>query len=319
MKISRIKGINKSNRTIILSYVSALIIFAVISIVRPGFASPSHIRVLIIDTTILGIIALGQTFAIITGGIDLSLPLIITSSATFLTMLTSGKNYNLAGIIALILLGTAFIGLVNGAGIAYLNIPPIIMTLGMNSILLGGLLGITKGKPGGKSPSSIQFLANGSIGGVPVILLLWIAIIILITILLRRTTFGRQVYVIGNSETVALFSGINVSLTKLLVYCLSGFGGGLAGLLLAGRVGQSYLGMGDRYLFLSVIAVILGGASILGGSGQYIGTVAGAFILTIINGLLPAFRIPTSVQQIIYGVILFIAVLVSRQQESSKI
>ncbi len=97
----------------------------------------------------------------------------------------------------------------------------------------------------------------------------------------------------------------------MIVYCLSGFTAGLGGILLAGRIGQSYLGMGDPYLFQSVIVVIIGGASILGGSGQYIGTVAGAFILTIINGLLPVFNIPSSAQQIVYGFVLFLAVLLT--------
>ena len=309
----------RSNKTIIFSYMSALIIFTAISIARPGFASPNHIRVLIIDSAIVGIIALGQTFVIITGGIDISIPWVVSSSAFFLTMLSSGENNKLVIIIPLILLGTTFIGLINGLGIAYLGISPIIMTLGMNSVLLGGLLGITRGRPGGRTPTSIQFLANSNVAGIPAILILWIIIIIIATVVLKKTAFGRQLYVIGNNETVALFSGTNIRLTKLIAYCLSGFSGGLGGILLAGRVMQSYLGMGDRFLFLSVIVIIVGGASILGGSGQYIGTVAGAFILTIISGILPAFRIPASAQQVIYGVILLMAVVLTRSRESSKI
>jgi len=317
--MNKMNSFIRSNKTIIFSYITALILFTVISIVRPDFASLNHIRVLIIDSAIVGIIALGQTFVIITGGIDISIPWIVSSSAFFLTQLSSGKNDKLLIIIPLILLCTTFIGLINGLGIAYLGITPIIMTLGMNSVLLGGLLGITQGKPGSRTPTSIQFLANGSIIGIPTILILWIIIIVVATVVLKKTAFGRQLYIIGNNETVALFSGINIRLTKLIVYCLSGFSGGLGGILLAGRVMQSYLGMGDSFLFLSVIVIIVGGASILGGSGQYIGTVAGAFILTIINGILPVFRIPASAQQVVYGVILLIAVILTRSQESSKI
>jgi len=317
--MNKIKTVIRSNRTIILSYIIALLIFIAISIVRPGFASPSHIRILIIDVSILGIIALGQTFVIITGGIDISIPWIVASSATFLTILSSGENNNLAIIIPLILLGTTFVGFINGVGVSYLRIPPIIMTLGMNSILLGGLLGIMGGRPGERTPTLVQFVTNGNVRGIPVILILWVIIIILATIVLKNTTFGRQLYVIGNNEKVALFSGINIRLAKLIVYCLSGFAGGLGGILLAGRIGQSYLGMGDQFLFLSAIAVIVGGTSVLGGSGQYIGTVAGAFILTIVKGLLPAFRIPASAQQVIYGVILFTVVVLARSRELSKI
>jgi len=317
--MNKIKAIIISNRTVIFSYVTALLIFILISIVRPGFASPSHIRILIIDAAIIGIVALGQTFVIITGGIDVSIPWVVSSSAFFLTMLSAGENSNLVFVIPIILLGATIVGLINGLGIAYLEINPIIMTLGMNSILLGGLLGITQGRPGGSSPTFVQFIANGSFGRIPIILVFWIVVIALATIVLKKTSFGRHLYVIGNNETVALFSGINIRLTKLIVYCLSGFSAGLCGILLAGRLMQSYLGMGDRFLFLSVIVVIVGGASITGGNGQYLGTVAGAIILTIINGLLPAFRIPTSTQQIIYGVILLMEVVLTRSQQKSKI
>ncbi len=173
------------------------------------------------------------------------------------------------------------------------------------------MLGITGGRPGGEAPRFVQLIANGNLGPIPYIVIIWIVLIVAATVVLRKTAFGRQLYFLGNNESVALFSGVNVRFTKMIVYCLSGLTAGLGGILLAGRIGQSYLGMGDPYLFQSVIVVIIGGASILGGSGQYIGTVAGAFILTIINGLLPVFNIPTSAQQIVYGFVLFFAVLLT--------
>ncbi len=301
----------RSNRAILLAYAGALLIFIVITIISPGFAGPRHIRILLIDASVIGLIALGQTFVIITGGIDVSIPWTVSCAAIFLTLFTGGHDAHLWYIVPLLLLGTTFIGLLNGLGIAYLDIPPIIMTLGMNSILLGGMLGITGGRPGGEAPPFVQLVANGNLGPIPYIVIIWIVLIIISTVVLRKTAFGRQLYFLGSSESVALFSGVNVRFTKMLVYCLSGFTAGLGGILLAGRIGQSYLGMGDPYLFQSVIVVIIGGASVLGGSGQYIGTVAGAFILTIINGLLPVFNIPSSAQQIVYGFVLFFAVLLT--------
>jgi ribose transport system permease protein len=301
----------QSNKAIILSYSCALLIFIIISIVTPGFAGPRHIRIILIDASIVGLIALGQTFVIITGGIDISIPWTLNSAAIFLTLLSGGRDSGLGLIIPLILVGTTFVGLLNGLGIAYLDIPPIIMTLGMNSVLLGGLLGITGGRPGGNTPPFIQWLANGSAGPVPTIVIFWVVAIVIATVILRKSVFGRQLYFIGNNETVARFSGVDVRSRKLIVYCLSGLTSGIGGILLAGRIGLSYLGMGDPYLFQSVIVVVLGGASIMGGSGQYLGTVAGAFILTIVNGLLPVFNIPTSAQQVLYGVVLFLAVLLT--------
>ncbi|MHB8277535.1 MAG: ABC transporter permease [Candidatus Humimicrobiaceae bacterium] len=304
----------KRNRVIFLSYASALLILIVVSILRPGFGSASHLRIIAIDAAVLGIIALGQTFVIITGGIDLSIPWTVTVAAIFLTRIGAGQNINLVIIILITLLGTTMVGLINGLGISYLKIPPIIMTLGMNSILMGGLLGITRGAPGGNAPPIIRFLAVGNVRQVPLILIFWVLIIVIATIFLAYSPLGQRLYAIGNNEMVAIFSGVNVRLNKLIAYCISGFASGLGGIFLAGRIGQSYLGMGNPFLFQSVIAVAIGGASILGGSGNYIGTVAGALILTILNGLLPAFKMPTSAQQIVYGVVLLIAVVATRNQ-----
>jgi len=306
-----LRAFARSNKSILLSYACALLIFVVITLITPGFASGRHIRILLIDASILGLIAMGQTLVIITGGIDVSIPWTVNSAATFLTLLTAGHDHGLGTVIPLLLAGTTFIGLLNGLGIAYLDIPPIIMTLGMNSVLLGGLLGVTGGRPGGQAPPAIQWMANGNVGFIPVIVIFWAIITFLATIVLRKTAFGRQLYFIGSNENVARFSGVDVRSRKLIVYCLSGFTAGVGGILLAGRIGLSYLGMGDPYLFQSVIVVVLGGASILGGSGQYVGTVAGSFILTIVKGLLPVFNIPTSAQQVIYGVVLFIAVVLT--------
>ncbi len=174
---------------------------------QPGFAGLRHIRIILIDAAIIGMIALGQTFVIITGGIDISIPWTVNSAAIFLTMFTSGHDAHLWYVIPLLLAGTTFIGLLNGLGIAYLEIPPIIMTLGMNSILLGGLLGITGGRPGGETPPFVQALASGSAGPIPIIVIIWIVLIVIATIVLRKTVFGRQLYFLGNSETVALFPG----------------------------------------------------------------------------------------------------------------
>lgn len=312
--MNRLTMFVKRNRVIFLSYAIALVILTVVSILRPGFGSLSHLRIIGIDAAVLGIIALGQTFVIITGGIDLSIPWTVNIAAIFLTRMGADQNINLAIIVLITLIGTTIVGFINGLGVSYLKIPPIIMTLGMNSILMGGLLGITHGAPGGNTPTIIKFLTVGNVNQVPPIVIFWILIIAIATIVLAYSPLGKRLYAIGNNEVVAIFSGVNVRLNKLMAYCISGFASGLGGILLAGRIGQSYLGMGNPFLFQSVIAVAIGGASILGGSGNYIGTVAGALILTILNGLLPAFKMPTSAQQIVYGVVLLIAVVATRNQ-----
>lgn len=309
----------KKNRVIIFSYFIALLLFSVVTVIRPGFGSASHVRVIIMDAAILGIIALGQTLVIISGGIDLSIPWTVTSSAIFFTILVDYQGLSIL-LVAIIILGcTTLIGLLNGLGVAYLGIPPIIMTLGMNYILLGGLVGMMQGAHAGTAPDLIKFLAVGNLGPIPVIFLIWIVIAVIATIIMTFTPYGRQLYAVGNNEIVALFSGIKVANVKLLAYCIAGLASGLGGILLVGRIGQAYLGMGDPFLFYSVIVVVIGGAAIVGGSGHYLGTIAGAFLLTILNGLLPAFKLPASRQQIIYGIVLLIAVVLTRSRTIDNI
>jgi len=132
--------------------------------------------------------------------------------------------------------------------------------------------------------------------------------------LLAKTPFGRRVYATGNSDAVSLFAGIDVKRTRLLVYAISGLTAGLAGVLFAGRLGQLYLGMGDPYQLTTIAAVAIGGASLMGGSGSYLGTMAGVLTIVILTGLLSAFTLPSSVQQVIYGLVLFAAVVAPRRR-----
>ncbi len=301
------------NRVIFASYVLALVMLIGISLFRPGFGSVEHLRSLAIDASIIGLVALGQTLVILTGGIDLSIPWTLNSAAILLTLLTQGQDNNLIWAIPVILIVAVGIGLINGIGVTLLGISPVIMTLGMNAILEGALVGYTSGgRPGSNAPPAIAFVAQGTVAGIPVDLLLWLVIIVIATLLLSFTTLGRSIYAIGNNALTARFSGINVRRTRILVYCISAVGAAIAGIVLTGRIGSSYLGMGDLYLFSSVAAVAIGGGSILGGSGHYLGTVAGAFVLTLIAGLLPIFNMPASAEQILYGLIVLGMVLLAR-------
>jgi len=128
------------------------------------------------------------------------------------------------------------------------------------------------------------------------------------TILLSRTAFGRRLYAVGTSRTVSEFSGVNVVPVIVGSYVISAISAGIAGILYTGFIDQAYLGMGDPYLFASVAAVAVGGAPILGGSGHYIGTVAGALILTVLSGLLPILNLDPGALQIIYGITILLTV-----------
>lgn len=310
-----LKRLYRKNSSIFFSFGIAIFMFVVVCIVRPEFGREAHIKIMLIDAAILGTLALGQTFAILVGGIDLSIQWNMCASGIMFTMLFKswGLAENQAWIMILFCLAvTTLVGVINGFGIAYLGINPMIMTFGMNTIIQGLVVALTSGTlPGGYAPKSIEALALGTVMGIPNMVIFWIVIIAVVTILLAATPFGRKIYAIGNSETVAYYSGVKVKFVKMMAYAISGLAAGMGGIMFTGRIGQAYLGMGDFILFQSIAVVAIGGTSMVGGSGNYLGTVAGALILTILNGLLSAFLIPAAVKQVIYGVLLLIAVLLS--------
>jgi ribose transport system permease protein len=182
------------------------------------------------------------------------------------------------------------------------------MTLAVNVILQGAILVYTGGAPAATAPPVLQFLAVGRVAGIPVVLILWAALAVLASFLLSKTSFGRQLYAVGSSRTVAEFSGVPTGRVTILTYTLSGSTAALAGILLTGFTGQAYLGMGDPYLFTSIAAVAIGGVSILGGSGHYVGTIAGALVLTILAGLLPALDLSNGALLVVYGLVILVTV-----------
>jgi ribose transport system permease protein len=299
------------HRPILLAYAGMIALLAVTSFFAPGFLAPAHLRTTAVLAAFVGIVALGQTFVIIGGGIDLSVPWTLTSSAVLMTIAAQSRDGPLIWAVPALLVAGSLVGLVNGVGVALFGVPPIIMTLAVNVILQGGVLVYTGGAPPATAPPLIQYLAVGRIAEFPVIVLIWIALAVFATVALSMTPFGRRLYALGSSATVAEFSGVPILRTTVTAYMISGFTAALAGMLLTGYTAQAYLGMGDPYLFTSIAAVAIGGASVLGGSGHYVGTIAGAFVLTILTGLLPALNLSNGALLIVYGLVILATVTLS--------
>ncbi len=296
------------HRAILLAYLGMIALLLLTSLFSPGFLSPGHLRSIAVLAAFIGIVAIGQTFVIIGGGIDLSVPWVLNCAAVLVTLLSRGQDGPLFWAIPLLIAAGALIGACNGLGIGLFGVPPIIMTLAVNVILQGAILVYTGGAPPGMAPELIQFLAVGRFLALPVIVFLWAVLALLAAITLSKTAFGRHLYALGTSPTVAEFSGVPTLRTTVLAYMISGVTAALAGMLLTGYSGQAYLGMGDPYLFTSIAAVAIGGASILGGSGHYVGTIAGAFVLTILTGLLPALNLSSGALLIVYGLVILVTV-----------
>ncbi len=298
----------RRHRSIALAYLLLIVLVVVGRIVASGFLAVDHIDELIDIGALFGFVALGQGFVILAGGIDLSVPWVVTASGILVSSFAGTDPNNMYWAIPLILGLSAVVGLINGLGIVFLGVPAIIMTLGMYTVVEGALLLYTNGNAGGTAPPAAVYLATHKWGEVPVMGVAWLVLIVVATFTLSYTPFGRRLYAVGLNRRVALFSGVNVRLETVAVYVICSLSAGFAGIALAGYVGTTYLGMGDPYLFTSVAAVAIGGASLLGGTGNYIGTVAGALTLSVLNALLPALGFQPAVLDIVYGAVILIAV-----------
>lgn len=313
-----IKAIIKKNQGVVFCYLIALVLFAGFSVYMPGFARLSHIRTVFLESALIGIVALGQTLVVITGGIDLSVAWMMTIGAYMVSNLVNSSNANLVWGIPLMLVVTFGLGAINGFCISCLRVPAIVMTLGMNIILQGALVALTQGSPGQSAPPLLLTLGQKNLLGIPYLVIIWIIMTVVVMLALFKMKYGRKLFAIGNNATVAKYSGIRVDNTIILSYAISGMTAGIAGALLAGKVGSCYLAMGDTYQFQSIAAVAIGGTSMLGGKGNYLGTVAGSLTITILLGILVALNFPFGVQTMAYGLIVLISVIVSVVSSNKK-
>jgi ribose transport system permease protein len=267
-------------------------------------------------SSFLIILALGQGTVILTGGLDLSVPWVIGFCGILAAGMIRGSNEASIWVVPAVLLLGALIGAVNGLGIVVLGLPPIVITLAMNGILQGAALVYSNGTPDGFSSPGLHWFMTGEIIGIAPVVVFVVLFIIGSVFLLGGTVFGRRVYAIGNSVTVARLSGVNVPRTLVLVYVLSGVCSALVGVLLTGFSGQASLGMGDDYLLPSIAVVVVGGTLITGGRGHYLGILGGALLLTALQTLLDGTNLPHAVRDIIFGLVVLGAVLALRERQT---
>lgn len=320
MKGSMGRFFTQERRRILYAYAAAVLLFLGGEMVRPGFASLASIEAVLVVATFVGLVAAGQTFVILIGGIDLSVPWVLNGAAILLVTASLGQDARAPYALALTLGMGAAVGLLNGVGIALLGIPAVVMTLAMNGIMEGLTLGLSGGLTctacASYAPPLVQAAIHGNFLGVPHALYLWLAVIVLVSFVLSFTAFGRSAYAIGNNLRASYLAGVSVIATTIALYTLSGLFSALSGIMLVGFGGQASLGMGDPYLFQSIAAVVIGGVYILGGRGHYLGSVAGAISLVALVSVLLAMNMPDYGRSIIYGVIILVLLLLYGREES---
>jgi ribose transport system permease protein len=310
---------NRTYRTVLGVYVFLIVLIIASKGVNSSFGSLGFTRTVVGLAAFAAVAGFGQFVVVLTGGLDLSIPNVMTTASVLLTGMSLGDNGRVSWVLPLVLVLGAAVGVVNGLGVVYLRVSPVVMTLAVNVILSGAVLVYTNGTPKGRAPSVITDLIQGDSlsSAIPNVIVLLIVFTIIATIIINQTVFGRYVYAVGSNRQVAYLSGVRVNRIIVAVYGISGFCAALAGVMVAGYGNQSYLSLGDPYLVLSLAAVVLGGVNILGGRGLYIGVVGGAIILTTISTTLSGTSLPEAVKQIVYAVAIIAAVLAARQQQSA--
>ncbi len=282
------------------------------SLYSSSFLSPEYLLQQLKVASFLGVIATGAMLVILLGQIDLSVPWVVAVGGMMSTAATGWGPVGQALAIPFGIACGVTLGLVNGAGVAYLRLPSMVVTLAVNAIAQGLMVVHTGGfSPQDASSPAMRFLATGhGLLGIPNALIVWAALGAGTVFLLTRTTFGRIVYAIGNRERAAYLSGARTRLVVLATFSLAGGLSAFGGVLLAGYASKAAQAMGDPYLLPAIASVVLGGTSILGGRGSYIGTVAGVILITLLQSILSVMQIEEWCRHVIYGVVIIGMLLV---------
>lgn len=295
-----------------LAFAGLILIFAFFSFASPNFLTFSNVMSILLATVVIGTLAIGTTFVIISAGIDLSLgtgmSLCAVMSGVFIT------HWGLPmplGVVLTVLFG-GLIGFVNGFNVTVLKIPPFIATLAMMLVAEGLALVISGSAPIYFSDTpSYYMLSNGSIFpglDIPNAVLLWAAVAIIAAIILNKSVFGRYTYAIGSNEDATALSGINTRRWKILIYSFGGLFIGLAGVLISARLNSAQPALGMGYELKAIAAVVIGGTSLFGGVGSILGTVIGALIMSVLTNGLQIISVPQEWQTVILGVVILAAV-----------
>ena len=280
-----------------------------------GFRSIDYNLFTLRVAAFLGIVAAGQTLVVLMGGIDLSVAAVVTMTGVIGGHLIT--QIGEAGGILLTLLVALLVGACNGLGVVTLRLPPLVMTLASLSVIQGVLLVYNAGKPVSGESEFLRFWALGSLLGVPTPVWVLAAVSVVCIVLLQFTAYGRAIYAIGNNPRAALLSGVPIGRVQIVTYALCSFLAGVTGLLTLGRTGYSSKTAGDPYLLMSIAAVVIGGTSILGGRGKFIGTVGGALVLTVLINVLTVENISEAGRMMIQGGLILVLLIAYATTEAT--
>lgn len=291
--------------------IAALVVLYIVAVsIAPGYLAAAQIGTLLQLASILGIVAIGQTLVILIGGIDLSVGAVATLANLSAGALINANNDNIPLAIVVTLVIGLVSGTVNGVIVAFLKVPDLVATLATMTVIIGVGYLVTNGSPKGSSSLALnQFVTERYLGVLSSGVVLWILLAVVTIVLLRTTAAGRKVYAVGINREASRFAAISSNRVVVTLYILSGLTASIAGLLLTGYTGSSFLGSGTSYQLASIAAVVLGGVSIFGGRGGYGGALVGVLITTLLLSVLQIAGIPQAGQNVAYGAVILLMLI----------
>jgi len=297
-------------------YCAFLLLAGLLSVFSPPFSTLSNVENILQQTSVNGIIAVGMTLVIISGGIDLSAGSVLALSAVMAASFAHPGAHLLVVPVSLGVLVGVTSGTLNGLLIAKRRLAPFIVTLGMMTAARGLALVYTNGRPVINLSDSYNRIGGGSAGDIPFAALVFLGVVLVGAFILHYTRFGRHVFAVGGNELAAKVSGINTERVLVGVYALAGALSGLAGIVLSSRVMSGSPATGQGYELDAIAAVVIGGTSLSGGVGSIGGTIAGVFIIGVMNNGLDLLNVSSYWQQIAKGLIIILAVLLDRKSKN---
>jgi ribose transport system permease protein len=297
------------------SLIGLIILVAAVATASPNFLEVGNLLNMLSQTSINGVMAMGMTFVILTGGIDLSVGAVLALSGAIAASLIAG-GYGLAVAVPVALLVGAGLGGLSGLAITFGAVQPFIATLVSMTVLRGAVLVFTNGTPidcsAAAYSAAFSALGQGYVVGVPVPVIIAAVVFAACWVTLTQTRFGRYVYAIGGNQTVTWLSGVNVTTMKIAVYAVSGLLAALAGIILTARLENAQPQAGLGYELDAIAAAVVGGTSLAGGIGTIFGTLVGALIIGVLNNALNLLDVSSYYQMIAKGAVILLAVLVDR-------
>lgn len=292
-----------------------LFLVSIVTLVNPGFLSVNNILNIFQQVSINGLIALGMTFVILTGGIDLSVGSILGLTGMTLGLMILGGVPEILAILIVLVLG-GLLGFTNGLFISKIKLEPFIVTLATMTMFRGLTLISSDGIPAMRVTSNapiLNFLSQGTILGFPFPTIMLLIFFFILMVLIQKTVFGRGVYAIGGNEEVARLSSVATNKVKTSVYVISGVMSAFAGVIMTSRLSSAQPTAGTTFELDAIAAVVIGGTSLSGGKGRILGTLIGALIIGVINNGLNIMGVSAFWQQFIKGLIILIAVILDRK------